>query len=238
LSPVVPSALWCSRSNTVSSIFAQAVIGPWPLGPAVSDSGGYQVATVIRLPSRRRPSRLHPSFSPWTPGGCRPVDHPPEGSLPVGRENGSFVQPHLYQNVKSNAVWHRWAHHNPEMTPDLRSYLRSTQGCPEVVRSCVRHRSAKLLFEIDPSYATLNYPPIALTRRSRGLVRDPDCAALASPSYGPAAGSASPVLMISAPDRIVGYRVPPRMPRLTLQDSSSPPSPWVHASWTAGSRPR
>src|SRR5260370_31033838 len=92
------------------------------------------------------------------------------------------------------------------MTPDLRSYLRSTQGYPEVVRSYVRHRSANLLFEMKPSYATPEYPAIALTRRSWGLVRDPACAASESPSYGPAVGSARPLLIISAPDGIGGYR--------------------------------
>jgi hypothetical protein len=37
---------------------------------------------------------------------------------------------------------------NPEMMLDLRSYRRSTPGYPEVVRSYVRHRSAKLLFDL------------------------------------------------------------------------------------------
>ena len=61
------------------------------------------------------------------PGGHPPVGHPPDGSLPVGLESGSLVQPLLYQNVKSNAVRQRRPHDNPEMTPDLRSYLRSNK---------------------------------------------------------------------------------------------------------------
>ena len=64
--------------------------------------------------------------SPSGPGSHPPVDHPPDGSLPVGLESGSLVQPHLWQNVKSDAVRQRRPHDNPEMTPDLRSYLRST----------------------------------------------------------------------------------------------------------------
>ena len=36
-----------------------------------------------------------------------PVYHPPDGSLPGGLESGSLGQPHLYQNVKSNAVRQR-----------------------------------------------------------------------------------------------------------------------------------
>jgi hypothetical protein len=147
-------------------------------------------------------SVVHPLDS----GGHPPVYHPPDGSLPGGLESGSLVQPHLYQNFKSNAVRQRRPHDNPEMTPDLRSYLRSTQGYPEVVRSYVRHRSAKLLFEMKPSYATPEYAAIALTRRSWGLVRDPACVASASPSYGLAVGSARALLIISAPDRIGGYR--------------------------------
>ena len=107
------------------------------------------------------------------------------------------------------------------MTPDLRSYLRSTQGYPEVVRSYVRHRSAKLLFEMKPAYATPEYAAMALTRRSWGLVRDPARVASASPSYGPAVGSATPLSIISAPDRIGGYRFFPRMPRLTLREPLS-----------------
>ena len=95
---------------------------------------------------------------------------------------------------------------NPEMLPDLRSYLRSTQGYPDVVRTYVPHRSAKSLFERKPSYATPEYAAIALTRRSWGPVRDSACVASASPSYGPAVGSARALLIISAPDRIDGYR--------------------------------
>jgi hypothetical protein len=54
------------RSNTDSSIFAPAVIGPWPLGPAVNDSGATKTP---RLSGRRPvadPSRLRPSFTLWT----------------------------------------------------------------------------------------------------------------------------------------------------------------------------
>ena len=166
------------------------------------------------LPSRRDYPVADPSppvsaasiVHPQDPGGHPPVDHPPDGSLPVGLESGSLVQPHLWQNVKSDAVRQRRPHDDPEMTPDLRSYLRSTQEHPEVVRSYVRHRSAKLLFEMKPSYATPECAAIALTRRSWGLVRDPACVASASPSYGPAVGSAGAPPIISAPDRIGGYR--------------------------------
>jgi hypothetical protein len=65
-------------------------------------------------------------------------------------------------------VRQRRQHDNPEVTPDLRSHLRSTQGYPEVVRSYVRRRSAKLLFEMKPSFVTPEYAAIALTRRSGG----------------------------------------------------------------------
>src|SRR5262249_59843701 len=111
------------------------------------------------------------------PGGHPPVDHPPDGSLPVGLESGSFVQPHIYHNVKSKSA--------------------------------------------DSWY-----------RRSRGPVRHLACVASASPSYGPAVGSASALLTISGPDRNGGCRFFPRMPRLSLRDSSSPPWPWGLASCT------
>jgi hypothetical protein len=97
-----------------------AVIGPWPLGLTVNHSGGYQAATMIRLPTRRRPSRLHPSFPPLDPGAHPPVYHAPDGSFPVGPESGLLFQPHLYKNVKSNAVWQRRPHDNPWMTPEFR----------------------------------------------------------------------------------------------------------------------
>jgi hypothetical protein len=45
--------------------------------------------------------------------------------------------------VKSNAVRQQRPHDKPEMMLDLRSYLRSTQGRPEVVRSYFRHRSTE-----------------------------------------------------------------------------------------------
>jgi hypothetical protein len=61
------------------------------------------------------------------PGGHPPVDHPPDGPLTVGLESWSLIQPHLYQNIKSNAVRQRRQHDNRAMTPDLRAYLRSTQ---------------------------------------------------------------------------------------------------------------
>ena len=122
-------------------------------------------------------------------------------------------------DLKSDAMRQRRPHDNPEMTPDLRSHLRSTQGYPEVVRSYVRRRSAKLLFEMNPSFATPEYAAIALTRRSGGLV--PACVASASPSYWPAVGSGTPLSIISAPDRIGGYRFYPRMPRLTLREPLS-----------------
>jgi transposase len=48
---------------------------------------------------------------------------------------------YLNQDVKSNAVRRRRPHNKPEMMLDLRSYLRSTQGHPEIVRSYFRHRS-------------------------------------------------------------------------------------------------
>jgi hypothetical protein len=61
------------------------------------------------------------------PGGHPPVYHPPDGSLSVGLETGSLVQPHLYQSVKSKAVRQRRPHDNPAITPDLRSYLPTYQ---------------------------------------------------------------------------------------------------------------
>jgi len=50
---------------------------------------------------------------------------------------------YLNQDVKSNAVRRRRPHDKPEMMLDLRTYLRSTQGHPEIVRSYFRHRSTK-----------------------------------------------------------------------------------------------
>lgn len=50
---------------------------------------------------------------------------------------------YLNQDVKSNAVRQRRPHDKPEMLVDLRSYLRSTQGHPEIVRSYFCHRSTK-----------------------------------------------------------------------------------------------
>ena len=50
---------------------------------------------------------------------------------------------YLNQDVKSNAVRRRRPHDKPEMMLDLRSYLHSTQGHPEIVRSYFRHRSTK-----------------------------------------------------------------------------------------------
>jgi transposase len=52
---------------------------------------------------------------------------------------GEYLNP----DVKSNAVRQRRPHDKPERMLDLRSYLRSTQGHPEVVRSYFRHRSTK-----------------------------------------------------------------------------------------------
>jgi hypothetical protein len=143
---------------------------------------------------------------PLDPEGHPPVYRPPDGSLPVGLESGSLVRPLLYQNVKSNAVRQRRSYDNPEMTPYLRSYLRSSQGYPEVVRSYVRQRSATLLFEMKPSYATPEFAAIALTRCCWGVLRDPACVASATSGYGPAVGSARALLIISSPDRISGYR--------------------------------
>jgi hypothetical protein len=143
---------------------------------------------------------------PLDPGGHPPVYHPPGGTFPVRLECGSLVQPLLYQNVKSNVVRQRRPYDNRVMAPDLRSYLRWSKGYPEVVRSYVRHRSATLLFEMIPSYATPEYAAMALTRRSWGLVRDPACVASASPSHGPAVGSARVILKLCTYDRIDGYR--------------------------------
>jgi transposase len=50
---------------------------------------------------------------------------------------------YLNQDVKTNAVRRRRPHDKPEMMLDLRTYLRSTQGHPEIVRSYFRHRSTK-----------------------------------------------------------------------------------------------
>src|SRR6202020_120082 len=93
-----------------------------------------------RLPNRHDYPVADPStpvsaasvVHPLDPGGHPPVYHPPDGSLAVGLESGSLVQPLLYQNVKSNAVRQRRPYDNPEMTPDLRSYLRSSEGYPSV----------------------------------------------------------------------------------------------------------
>ena len=74
-----------------SLVFAPAVIGPWPLGPAVNDSR----ATKPPRLSGRRPVgarlgciRRSPSGPGLSPGGHPSVYHPPDGSLPVGLESG------------------------------------------------------------------------------------------------------------------------------------------------------
>src|SRR5690349_14870075 len=38
------------------------------------------------------------------PGGHSPVDHPPDGPLPVGLESGWPVQPHLFHTVKRKSA--------------------------------------------------------------------------------------------------------------------------------------
>jgi hypothetical protein len=115
------------------------------------------------------------------------------------------------------------------------------------VRGYVRHRSAKLLFEMKPSDATPEYAAIALTRRSWGLVRDPACVASASPSYGPAVGSARALLIISAPDRIGGYRFFPSTRQLVRESrrSEAPPLgrmghliPRTSTTWRASRKDR
>jgi transposase len=50
---------------------------------------------------------------------------------------------YLNQDVKTNAVRQQRPHDKPEMMLDLRSYLRSTQRHPEIVRSYFCHRSTK-----------------------------------------------------------------------------------------------
>jgi hypothetical protein len=58
------------------------VIGPWPLGPAANESGGYGAATIIRTTTHRRPSRLHPSLTLWT----REATH-----LSIARRTGPYL---------------------------------------------------------------------------------------------------------------------------------------------------
>jgi transposase len=50
---------------------------------------------------------------------------------------------YLNQDVKDNAVGRQRPHDKQEMLFHLRSYLRSTQRQPEIVKSYFRHRSAK-----------------------------------------------------------------------------------------------
>lgn len=50
---------------------------------------------------------------------------------------------YLNQDVKSNAVGCQRPHDKPEMLMDLRSYLRSTQRQPGIVKSYFHHRSTK-----------------------------------------------------------------------------------------------
>ena len=50
---------------------------------------------------------------------------------------------YLNQDVKDNAVGRQRPHDKQEMLLNLRSYLRSTQRQPEIVKSYFRHRSAK-----------------------------------------------------------------------------------------------
>jgi hypothetical protein len=175
------------------------VIGPWPLGPAVKDSG----ATKPPQLSDCRPVAARLGCIRRSPSG---PGRPPTCLSPAGPESGSLVQPLLDQNVKSNAVRQRRPYDNSEMRPDLGSYLRTSQGYPDIVRSYVRQGSATLRFEMKPSYSTPEYAAIALTGRCWGVVRDPACVASASPSYGPAVRSARALLIISSPDRKGGYR--------------------------------
>jgi transposase len=50
---------------------------------------------------------------------------------------------YLNQDVKSNAVGEQRPHNKHEMLGDLRSYMRSTQRQPEIVKSYFKHPSAK-----------------------------------------------------------------------------------------------
>jgi transposase len=50
---------------------------------------------------------------------------------------------YLNQDVKDNAVGRRRPHDKQELLIDLRSYMRSTQRQPEIVKSYFRHPSAK-----------------------------------------------------------------------------------------------
>jgi transposase len=50
---------------------------------------------------------------------------------------------YLNQDVKANAVGRQRPHDKQEMLQDVRSYLRSTQRQPDIVRSYFRHRSVK-----------------------------------------------------------------------------------------------
>lgn len=50
---------------------------------------------------------------------------------------------YLNQDVKSNAVGKQRPHNKHEMLDDLRSYMRSTQRQPEIVKSYFKHPSAK-----------------------------------------------------------------------------------------------
>lgn len=50
---------------------------------------------------------------------------------------------YLNQDVKSNAVGCQRPHDKPELLMDLRSYLRSTQRQPEIVKSYFHHKSTK-----------------------------------------------------------------------------------------------
>jgi len=50
---------------------------------------------------------------------------------------------YLNQDVKDNAVGRQRPHDKKEMLLNLRSYMRSTQRQPEIVKSYFRHRSAK-----------------------------------------------------------------------------------------------
>ncbi len=50
---------------------------------------------------------------------------------------------YLNQDVKTNAVGRQRPHDKQEMLIDLRSYMRSTQRQPEIVKSYFRHPSAK-----------------------------------------------------------------------------------------------
>jgi transposase len=87
----------------------------------------------------RHPVHEAAAVGRWLQGSAARIEVFPRPTYSPELNPGEY----LNQDVKTNAVRRRRPHDKPEMMLDLRTYLRSTQGHPEIVRSYFRHRSTK-----------------------------------------------------------------------------------------------